>query len=108
DPPTTEVLRAVSRREGATLFMTLLTAFAALLHAYSGESDLVLGTPTANRWHVEFEPLVGFFANNMALRLDLAGAPTFRELLGRVRGSLLADYAHQEMPFEKIVEDLRP
>jgi hypothetical protein len=101
-------LRAFAREESATLFMTLLAAFAAVLHRDTGETDLVLGTPTANRWHAELEPLIGFFANTMALRVDLSGDLTFRELLGRVRGSALADFAHQEMPFEKIVEELRP
>ncbi|HYN22226.1 MAG TPA: condensation domain-containing protein, partial [Thermoanaerobaculia bacterium] len=101
-------LRAFAREENATLFMTLLAVFAALLHRYSGETDLVLGTPTANRWHAELEPLIGFFANTMALRVDLSGNPTFRDLLGRVRTSALADFAQQELPFEKIVEELRP
>jgi amino acid adenylation domain-containing protein len=108
DPATTPALRAFAREEGATLFMTLLASFATLLNRFSGEDDLVLGTPTANRNRVELESLLGFFANNMALRLDLASDPTCRDLLGRVRDAVLADYAHQEMPFEKIVEELRP
>ncbi|MEA2694314.1 MAG: hypothetical protein QOJ16_3701, partial [Acidobacteriota bacterium] len=108
DPSAMPSLRAFARGESATLFMTLLAAFAALLHRYTWQPDMVLGTPTANRSRVELEPLIGFFANSLALRVDLAGDPTFRELLGRVRGSVLADYAHQEVPFEKVVEELRP
>ncbi|HEY7213644.1 MAG TPA: amino acid adenylation domain-containing protein [Thermoanaerobaculia bacterium] len=102
------LLRSFARDENATVFMTLLSAFAALLYRYTGETDLVLGTPTANRWQAELEPLIGFFANTMALRVDLSGDPTFRDLLGRVRSSAVADFAHQELPFEKIVEELRP
>jgi amino acid adenylation domain-containing protein len=108
DPEVAAALRAFAGGEGATLFMTLVAAYATLLHRYSGESDLVLGTPAANRWPAELEALLGFFANTLPLRLDLAGDPTFRDLLGRVRGSVLADLAQQEIPFEKIVEDLRP
>jgi amino acid adenylation domain-containing protein len=108
DGEAAQALRAFARDESATLFMALLAAYAALLLRYTGEPDLVLGTPTANRWHAELEPLIGFFANTMALRVDLSGDPTFRELLGRVRSLALADFAHQEMPFEKIVEELRP
>jgi amino acid adenylation domain-containing protein len=88
--------------------MTLLAAFAVVLHRYTGQRDLVLGTPTANRSQVELEGLIGFFANSLALRIDLAEDPPFRDFLGRVRSAVLADYAHQEIPFEKLVEDLRP
>jgi len=108
EPAVAGALRAFAQGEGATLFMTLSSAYATLLHRYSGEPDMVLGTPTANRWPGELEPLLGFFANTMALRVDLSGDPTFRELLGRMRSAVLADYAHQELPFEKIVEELRP
>ncbi len=108
EPRVADALRAFAQGEGATLFMTLVAAYATLLERYSGEPDLVLGTPTANRWPAELEGLLGFFANTMALRVDLSGDPTFRELLGRIQRSVLADYAHQEMPFEKIVEELRP
>jgi len=108
DPAATPALRAFARGESATLFMALLATYATLLHRYTGERDLVLGTPTANRRRVELEPLIGFFANNIALRLDLSGDPTFHDFLSRVRAAVLADYAHQEVPFEKIVEDLRP
>jgi amino acid adenylation domain-containing protein len=101
-------LRALGRGEGATLFMTLLACWATALHRYSGQHDLVIGTPTANREHAELEPLIGLLVNSVALRLDLGGDPTLRGLLGRVRTALLPDYAHQEAPFEKLVEHLRP
>src|SRR5262249_10131499 len=108
EPEVAEALRAFAQGEGATLFMTLVSAYATLLHRYSREPDLLLGTPTANRWPAELEGLLGFFANTMALRVDLAGDPPFRELLSRVRSAVLADFAHQELPFEKIVEELKP
>jgi amino acid adenylation domain-containing protein len=108
DAAVVPALRAFSRGESATPFLTLLAVFATLLYRYTGERDLVVGTPAANRPRVELEPLIGFFANNMALRIDLGGAPSFRELLARLRAAALADYAHQEMPFERLVEELRP
>ena len=101
-------LKELSQREGATLFMTLLATFAALLARYSRQEDLLIGTPTANRLHKTLEPLIGCFANTLALRLDLAGRPTFRDLLARVRERCLEAYAHQELPFEKLVEELVP
>jgi amino acid adenylation domain-containing protein len=104
----TESLKTLSRAENATLFMTLLAAFQTLLFRYSGQEDLVVGTPIANRTRPEIEPLIGFFANTLALRADLSGNPTFRDLLARVKATALGAYAHQEMPFEKIVEELRP
>ncbi|HWM92617.1 MAG TPA: amino acid adenylation domain-containing protein [Thermoanaerobaculia bacterium] len=103
-----EILRTFARDESATLFMTLIAAYATLLRRLSGEHDVVVGTPTANRAHPELEPLIGFFANTMPLRVELSGDPTFRELVGRVRTAALADYVHEEMPFEKIVEELKP
>jgi amino acid adenylation domain-containing protein len=108
EPEAAHAFRAFARDEGVTLFMTLFSVYVTLLHRTTGETDLVLGTPTANRWRAELEPLLGFFANTMALRVDLSGDPTFRELLGRVRAAALADFDHQEMPFEKLVEELRP
>jgi len=101
-------LRQLGRREGVTLFMTMLAGFKTMLSRYTGETDIVLGTPVANRNHLEVEPIVGFFANTVVLRTDLGGDPTFRELLGRVREVSLGAFAHQEMPFEKLVEDLKP
>ena len=101
-------LRELSRREGATLFMTLLAAFKVLLSRYTGRDDIVVGTPVANRHHVELEPLIGLFANTLVLRTDLAGDPTFREVLARVRETCLNAYGHPDMPFEKLVEELQP
>lgn len=101
-------LRALARTEGATLFMTALSAFYVLLGRYSGQHDIVVGTPVANRTEPEVQNIVGFFANTLALRADLSDSPTFRELVGRVREFCLDAYAHQEMPFEKLVGELRP
>src|SRR5262249_6681969 len=104
----TEELKVLSRRAGATLFMTLFAAFQTLLSRYSGQEDIVVGTPIANRNRAEVESLIGFFANTLALRSNLAGNPTYLELLGQVRDIALGAYAHQELPFEKLVEELRP
>ncbi len=98
----------LSRREGATLFMTLLAAFQTLLYRYSGQEDLVVGTPIAGRNRAETEDLIGFFVNTLPLRTNFAGAPSFRELLRRVRETALGAYAHQDLPFERIVEELQP
>jgi natural product biosynthesis luciferase-like monooxygenase protein/amino acid adenylation domain-containing protein/non-ribosomal peptide synthase protein (TIGR01720 family) len=102
----TERLRAVSRGEGATLFMTLLAAFDTLLGAMTGRRDLLVGSPVANRGRSELEGLIGFFVNTLALRADLAGDPPFPLLLARVREATLAAYAHQEVPFDQVVEAL--
>ncbi len=99
---------ALGRREGATLFMLLLAAFQTLLARYSGQEDLAVGSPVAGRNRVEIEGMIGFFVNTLVLRGDLSGAPTFRELLGRVRETALAAWLHQEVPFEKLVEELAP
>jgi len=104
----TEALKALSRQEGGTLFMTLLAAFKTLLHRYTGQDDIVVGSPIANRNRAEIEGLIGFFVNNLVLRTDLSGNPTFRELLGQVREVTLEAYAHQDLPFEKLVEELQP
>ncbi len=103
-----QVLRALSRREGATLFMTLLAAWSTLLARYSGQRDLSVGTPIAGRTRREVEELIGFFLNTLVLRLDLSGEPGFGALLGRVRQGVLAAYTHQEVPFEMLVEALKP
>jgi amino acid adenylation domain-containing protein len=101
-------LKALSRREGATLFMTLLAAFQILLSRSTGQTDIVVGTDVANRNNREIEPLIGFFVNQLVLRTNLSGNPTFRELLARVRQVALEAYAHQDLPFEKLVEAVNP
>ena len=101
-------LKALSRQEGATLFMTLLAAFTILLHGYTNQDDLVVGTPTANRNRLEIEGLIGFFVNTLVLRTDLSDNPSFRDLLRRVREVCLGAYAHQDLPFERLVEELHP
>ena len=103
----TEALKALTRREGCTLFMTLLAAFQTLLHRYSGQTDIVVGTDLANRTHAEVEHLIGFFINMLAMRTNFSGNPTFRELLARVRRMTLEAYAHQDLPFEKLVAALQ-
>jgi amino acid adenylation domain-containing protein len=102
-----ETLLHLSQREGATLFMTLLAAFKALLHRYSGQRDITVGTPVANRNHPEIESLIGFFVNTLVLHTDMSGNPSFRELLARVRQVTLGAYDHQELPFERLVEELQ-
>ena len=101
-------LQELSRREGVTLFMTLLAAYALLLRRLTGQDDLIIGTPIANRTRQAIEPLVGFFANSLAMRLDLSGAPTFRELLARVKAVAVGAYSNQDVPFERLVEELNP
>ena len=106
--PLTQALRELSRREGTTLFMTLLAAFQVLLHRYSGQEDIAVGTPIAGRGRTELEGLIGFFVNTLVLRSDLSGNPAFTELLARVRETALGAYTHQDLPFEKLVEELAP
>lgn len=107
-PELTSRLKRLSRHEGVTLFMTLLAAFKVMLWRYSGQSDVVVGSPIANRNRAETEPLIGFFVNTLVLRTRLAERLSFRELLGRVREVCLGAYAHQEVPFEQLVEELQP
>ncbi len=101
-------LGAVARRQGATLFMVLLAGFTALLARYTGEEDLLVGTPVANRPRPELEGVIGFFVNTLALRARCAGDPTFGRLLAALRETSLAAFAHQDLPFETLVEDLAP
>jgi amino acid adenylation domain-containing protein len=105
---TREALLALARREGASLFMVLLAAFEALLGRHTGQEDLTIGTPVANRGHHEIEGLIGFFTNTLVLRGDLAGDPPFSGLLARVRRAALDAYAHEDVPFEKLVAELAP
>ncbi|HLK56986.1 MAG TPA: amino acid adenylation domain-containing protein, partial [Chthonomonadaceae bacterium] len=107
-PELTQGIKALGQNEGATLFMTLLAAFQTLLSRYSHQEDIVVGTPIANRTRAEVEGVIGLFLNTLALRGDLSGDPSFRELLGRVREAALGAYAHQDLPFEKLVEELQP
>jgi amino acid adenylation domain-containing protein len=101
-------LRALSRQEGATLFMTLLAAFQTLLARYTGQDDIIVGSPIANRTRIETEGLIGFFVNTLVMRSDLSFDPTFRQLLRRVKDVALGAYAHQDLPFERLVEELQP
>ncbi|MGH2479523.1 MAG: non-ribosomal peptide synthetase, partial [Ktedonobacteraceae bacterium] len=104
----TAELQAVSQREHATLFMSLLAAFAALLAGTSGQQDLIIGTPIANRTRSELEHLIGFFANTLPIRVDLGANPSFSQLLNQVRQRALEAYAHQDVPFERLVEHVQP
>lgn len=103
-----EGLAARGREQGATFYMAMLAAFATFLYRLSGERDVVIGSPIANRNNVELEGLIGFFTNTIALRIGLDGNPSFREVLERTRAVALGAYAHQELPFEKVVETLAP
>jgi amino acid adenylation domain-containing protein len=108
DAGTSRSLEALARRHDATLFMLLLAALQTLLGRYAGQDDVVLGSPIANRTRAEIEPLIGFFVNSLVLRGDLAGDPAFGELIGRSRRLALEAYSHQDLPFERLVEELRP
>ena len=103
-----ERLTLLGQNEGATLFMVLLAAFNILLYRYSGQDDIAVGTPVAQRNRPETEDLIGFFVNTLVLRTQLSGELTFRELLGRAREVSLGAFAHQDLPFEKLVEELHP
>jgi len=107
-PEVSKLLKGLSRREDVTLFMTLLAAWQTLLCWYTNQEHFVIGSPIANRNQVETEDLIGFFVNTLVLRCDHSGNPSFRELLRRVREVCLGAYAHQDLPFERLVEELRP
>jgi amino acid adenylation domain-containing protein/non-ribosomal peptide synthase protein (TIGR01720 family)/FkbM family methyltransferase len=104
DKEVSEKLHALSQQQGVTLFMTLLTAFKIMLHKYSGQDEICVGTPVANRTQHEVESLIGFFINTLALRSDLSNNPSFTDLLQKVKATTLEAYTHQEVPFEKVVE----
>src|SRR5207244_5802386 len=104
----TRKINEFCRSEGATPFMTLLAAFKVLLHRYTGEEDIVVGSPIAGRCLAETEPLIGLFINVLALRVSLSGNPTFREMLQRVKDVAFGAYAHQDLPFETLVKEVRP
>jgi len=106
--PLIDALNALSRRQGVTLYMTLTAALATVLHRYAGQDDIVLGTVTGSRDRTETEKLMGFFLNTLVLRIDFTGDPTFAELLGRVRHTVLEAQEHREMPFEMLVRELHP
>ncbi len=104
----TEALKALSQRQNVTLYMTLLAAFKILLYRYSGQSDIIVGSPIANRNCAETEDLIGVFVNTLVLRTDLEGNPSFLELLSRIREVTLDAYEHQDLPFQNLVEELHP
>ena len=107
-PPLADAISKLARLEGLTPFMVLLAAFQTLLHRQTGQSDIVTGTPTAGRNRTETEGLIGFFINTVVLRTDLSGNPAFREVLERVRRVCLGAFAHQDLPLERLVEELHP
>ncbi|MES1211208.1 MAG: condensation domain-containing protein, partial [Acidobacteriota bacterium] len=108
DPAALSGLQALSRHHDATLFMTLLAGFFTVLQRYTGEDDLAVATPIAGRTRTELAPLIGFFINTLVLRADLGGNPSFSDLLTRVRDTTLSSFTHQELPFERLVEELAP
>ena len=104
----TEGIRSISKQQGVTSFMAMLAGFKGLLHFLTGQHDIVIGTDMANRTSVQTEALIGFFVNLLVLRTDLSGNPSFEELLDREREIAIGAYAHQDLPFDKLVEELRP
>src|SRR5205085_3786599 len=106
--PSAARLNELSHKQEATLFITMLAGLKLLLLRYTGQADILIGSPIANRTHSETEKLIGFFANTLVLRTDLSGNPTFKELLSRVRDVSLGAYVHQHIPFERLVEELHP
>jgi hypothetical protein len=103
-----DALVSLSQQQGVTLFMLLLTAFKILLYRYTNQSDIVVGTPVANRQHSQIQGMIGFFVNNLVLRTDLSDDPTFLQLLQQVKKVVIEAYDHQNLPFEKLVEALHP
>ncbi|WP_255512229.1 condensation domain-containing protein [Aerosakkonema funiforme] len=103
-----DALETLAQQEGVTLFMTLLAALQTLLYRYTHQEDIAVGSPIANRNRSEIEGLIGFFVNSLVLRTNLSGNPTFREMLARVKQVTLGAYSHQDLPFEKLVEELHP
>ncbi len=97
-------MRELGRREGATLFATVLAALLALLHRYTGQTDLVVGTVSANRGRTELAPLIGFLVNTLPIRCDVSGDPAFTDLLDRVKETAIGAFAHQDLPFGKLVD----
>jgi non-ribosomal peptide synthetase component F len=108
DAATTQRLAAVARGADATMFMVFLTGFVAIVSRYARQADMLIGTQVAGRTHAELDPIVGVFTNTLTLRLSLAGDPTFAELLGRVRDTTVNGQAHEQLPFEKLVEEFAP
>ncbi|KAG0003104.1 hypothetical protein BGZ65_002028, partial [Modicella reniformis] len=108
DPQLTRALKQLSQKHGMTLYMTILAAWSAVLSRLSGQDDIVIGSPAANRNHYQIESLIGFFVNTLALRVDMSGDPTVGQLLGRVRSSALGAQAHQDLPFEQVVDIVQP
>src|SRR5262249_11709338 len=108
DQQLSQGLKMLSRREGVTLFMTFMAAFKVVLMRHSGQGDISVGTAMGNRTRREVEGLIGFFVNTLVMRTDLSGNPSFRDLLRREREVALGAYEHQELPFEKLVEELNP
>ncbi|MGZ6507404.1 MAG: condensation domain-containing protein, partial [Tumebacillaceae bacterium] len=106
-PELTAKLHRLNQQEGATMYMTVLAALNAMFYRYTGQEDIIIGSPIANRNRAEIEGLIGFFVNTLPMRTDLSGNPCFRELLGRVRQTALGAYAHQDVPFAQIVESLQ-
>src|SRR5205823_6378617 len=106
-PQLLESLRQLARRENSTIFMTLLAALKILMYRYSGQTDITVGTPVAGRNQQEIQSLIGFFVNTLVLRTRVSGQPRFTEFLRQVREVSLGAYAHQELPFDKLVEELR-
>ena len=104
----TEKIRELTQRENGTLYMTLLAAFALLLERYSGQEDIVVGSPIANRQDAQLEGMIGFFVNSLVMRVRTEGEQSFRELLRAVRQTALDAYQHQDVPFERLVDELSP